>query len=597
MIELIRIIQYVLDKKQKRDIVVLFFMILVNSAFELLGVSSVFPLMKAITEPDSVNEDRFLSLAIDILNISDIKMLVATLALLMVVIYVVKNCFILFMTKKLYHFIYQNQKKLSVRLMHSYMHQNYGFHTNHNVAELERNINIDAKGFFTTIQYIIQLSTELLVSIVIVGYLAIMDFSTTMIIALIMVILLALFMGVFRKKLKHLGNENRRLSAERTKWFLQSLNGIKEIKTGDRESFFLGKYEKAFSDNATVLEKEIFLSNMPKPVVEMCSIGSILLYMAIRILSGEALMQFVMMLSVFAMAAFRLLPSFNRISGQLSSLMFNKPSVYAVYNDIKEVENIKEKEEKYNEEGIKIQIDKELAIRGLHFAYPTRPDKEVLKGVDITVPSKKSVAIVGSSGSGKTTLVDIILGLYEPQEGSVTADGVDVFSGMHSWHSIIGYIPQSIYLIDDTIRANIAFGIERDKVDDKRVWEALEEAQLADFVKQLPEGLDSNIGDKGVKISGGQRQRIGIARALYNKPELLVLDEATSALDNETEKAVMEAIYRFSGKITLIVIAHRISTIRKCDIIYRIEDGRARQISYEEASKDAEGDRENGRES
>ncbi len=597
MIDLIKKINYVLDGKQKRDIVVLFFMILINSALELLGVSSVLPLMKAITEPQTADSDVFLRTAKEVLNISDIRMLVAVLAFLMVGIYVIKNSFILFMTKKLYHFIYQNQKKLSVRLMHSYMHQSYGFHTIHNVAELERNINIDAKGFFTTIQYIIQLSTELLVCVVIVGYLAFMDIRTTIIITLIMAVLLALFIGVFRKRLKHLGNENRRLSAERTKWFLQSLNGIKEIKTGDKENFFLVKYEKAFSDNATVLEKEIFLSNMPKPVVEMCSISSILLYMAIRILSGEELVQFVMMLSVFAMAAFRLLPAFNRISGQLSSLMFNKPSVYAVYDDIKEVESIKQKEEKYNEEGIKIQIDKELAIKGLHFAYPTRPDKEVLKGIDITVPSKKSVAIVGASGSGKTTLVDIVLGLYEPDKGTISADGVDVFSGMHSWHSIIGYIPQNIYLIDDTIRANIAFGVEKDKVDEKRVWEALEEAQLADFVRQLPEGLNSNIGDKGVKISGGQRQRIGIARALYNKPELLVLDEATSALDNETEKAVMEAIYRFSGKITLIVIAHRISTIKKCDIIYRIEDGMARQISYEEASEDAEGDKGNGRES
>ena len=197
----------------------------------------------------------------------------------------------------------------------------------------------------------------------------------------------------------------------------------------------------------------------------------------------------------------------------------------------------------------------------------------------------KNVAIVGPTGSGKTTIADIIMGLYEPQKGIVSVDGVSIFDNIKTWHNMIGYIPQNIYLIDDTIRANIAFGVPEDEIDNERVWQVLDEAQLGDFIRQQKDGINSNIGDRGVKISGGQRQRIGIARALYNNPQLLILDEATSALDNETEEAVMDAIYRLSGKVTMVIIAHRLTTIKECDIIYEINNGIAKIKAYNDICK------------
>ena len=580
---MIKKIYRVLDRKQRREVLVLLFIILCNSLFELLGVSAILPLITAITKPESIDQKWYLRIIRDVTGIEKDVNLIAALSIFLVLVYVFKNCFILWMNHTLYRCVYQNQRRLSVRLMECYMKQDYSFHVKHNIAELERNIG-DCTSFFNTIQYLLQLLIELLVCFLLIIFLAVVDIWTTLIIVFIMSFLMLLFVGVYRKKLKNLGQRNRELSAIKGKWFLQSLNGIKEIKATNKEEYFLNKYDTTYRENCNILQRQVFLANMPKPVVEMFCISSILLFLAIRILFGCDISSFVPVLSVFAVAAFRMLPSFNKISGCLGSIMFNKPSVDAVYKDlmeINELDNESKKIEKESDSSKTISFKSELELKDLEFAYPTKPDVKVLNKININIPVKKSVALVGSSGSGKTTIADIIMGLYEPQQGSVSVDGVSIFDNIKSWHNMIGYIPQNIYLIDDTIRANIAFGVPEDEINDERVWEVLDEAQLGDFVRQQKDGLNSNIGDRGVKISGGQRQRIGIARALYNNPQLLILDEATSALDNETEEAVMDAIYRLSGKVTMVVIAHRLTTIKDCDIIYRIDKGIAEKTVYE----------------
>lgn len=236
--------------------------------------------------------------------------------------------------------------------------------------------------------------------------------------------------------------------------------------------------------------------------------------------------------------------------------------------------------EKQGDGGREISFKKEISIEGLTFRYP-QADEPVLDGVDLKIRKNGSVAFIGPSGAGKTTLADLILGILEPQDGRITVDGRDIRSGMRSWHAKLGYIPQTIYIIDDTLRNNVAFGISEDLIDDDKVWRALEEAQLKEFVSTLENGLDTNIGEGGMRLSGGQRQRIGIARVLYNDPQILVLDEATSALDNETENAVMEAIENFNGNKTLIIIAHRLSTVKNCDTIYKVEDRKVQECSID----------------
>ena len=310
---------------------------------------------------------------------------------------------------------------------------------------------------------------------------------------------------------------------------------------------------------------------IPKPVMETISISGLLLIVCVKVALGTEALSFIPTISVFAVAAFRMLPSANRIAEYLSRIMFSKAAIDAIYHDLKEIDRLMESM-KTIKDTEKILFQKEIRVDNITFSYPNT-EKHVFSHASLTIPKNKSVAFIGPSGQGKTTLADIILGLLEPQEGSVLVDGTDIRRGMHAWNKKLGYIPQTISLLDASIRDNILFGIEKEKVNEERLQEAIKEAQLKEFIDTLEEGLDTVIGEGGVRLSGGQRQRIGIARALYHNPEVLVLDEATSALDNDTEAAVMEAIDYLAGSKTLIIIAHRLSTIQNCDLVYKIEEG------------------------
>ncbi len=573
----------VLDKKQRIEVFLIMIVIFINSLFELAGVSSIMPLFEAVTDPKVIEEKAMFQWAMRILHLQSGTRLIVVMALGLAAIYVIKNLYILWMNRVMYKFSYENQAKLAGKMFECYIWQDLQFHYVHNVAELNRNVELDIASFFYTVLSILQLVTELLVCFVLVVFLAFVDFETTMVMAFLMSFLVLLFLFVFKKRMKYYGAKSRVYSEGKSKWFLQSFNGIKEIKTVGKEDFFTEQYRSNYDNYAKIMQRQQVLNSISKPIVEMMCISGILVFMAVRIMAGADMLAFVPKLTVFAMAAFRMMPSFNRISGYLNSIMFNKASVDAVYHDLGEIAKMTVRREKKDAaETERWTLKHSIVAEDITFAYESKPDVTVLNGVTIEIPSKKSIALVGSSGAGKTTLADVILGLYKPQSGRILMDGKDIHENMDAWRRMIGYIPQNIYLLDDTIRANIALGVPEDKVDDDKIWAVLEEAQLADFIREQEKGLDTNIGDRGVKLSGGQRQRIGIARALYTDPELLVLDEATSALDTETETAVMDAIFRLSGKVTMIVIAHRITTIRNCDHIYKIADGTATEVKYED---------------
>ena len=571
----------ILEPKQRFKLIVVLFMILINSGLELLGISAVQPLITAVTDPASMEDSRIFSVVRSIVPVKDNSGVIAGFAIAVALIYIIKNLYIIWMNSVFYHFTTYSQKDLAVKLTERYLYQDYSFHVEHNLAELQRNVENDVSNLFTTILNILELLVEVLVCVCLVVYLAFTDIGTTVVVSLLMGVLMGLLLVLMKKRLKWLGMMNRTKYEERVQWFIQSFSGIKEIKAGSKEEFFIKGYRDSYTEYAGIFYERNVLSNLSKPAVEMVCISGILIYMAVRILSGENASALIPIISVFAVAAFRMMPSFNRVGGYLSNIMFNKASVNAVLKDMEEMDKLQEKREK--KKGETISFDKELKIKDLCFNYPSRPDVTVLGGISFDIPAKRSVALVGPSGSGKTTLADIILGIYKPVSGSVCADGKDIHEYVDAWHDIIAYIPQSIYLMNGSLRKNIAFGIPDEEIDDEKIWKALKEAQLDEFVRQQPDGLDCCIGDRGVKLSGGQRQRIGIARALYTDPQLLVLDEATSALDGETESAVMDAIYQLNGSITMIIIAHRITTIKNCDVIYRISNGKAEQISYEEA--------------
>lgn len=314
---------------------------------------------------------------------------------------------------------------------------------------------------------------------------------------------------------------------------------------------------------------------MPRLIIETVFVVSILGYLAMYIRSGNDITKLLTLLTAFGVAAIRMMPCVNRINTYMTDISYFKPCLDYVYENM----NINEISKRNNQtlrpvdESKTMQLKDKIALKDIVYAYPNT-DTLIFDHANMVVPYGKSVGIMGASGAGKSTIVDILLGLLKAHKGSITCDGVDVFDNYPAWLSQIGYIPQSIYLVDEPIRNNIAFGIADDEIDDHRIWEVLEEAQLKDFIQTLPEGLDTAIGDRGVRLSGGQRQRLGIARALYHNPEILVFDEATSALDNETETAVMEAINSFHGKKTMVIIAHRLNTIEKCDMIYKVEGGK-----------------------
>lgn len=318
--------------------------------------------------------------------------------------------------------------------------------------------------------------------------------------------------------------------------------------------------------------------------METVCITGLLLVIVFKLLNGTQPTYFVTTVSIFAVAAFRMLPSFSKITNNLNNVMFNKVSVNALYNDLQDMNELESTRLLDSQKEKIIAFQQNITVKKADFRYPNT-DKYVLKDVTFTIPKNNSIAFIGPSGEGKTTLADMILGLLAADNGRVLVDGEDIQDNISGWHKMLGYIPQTIYLMDDTIKNNIAYGIPQSEIDEKRLWKALEEAQIKEFIESLPKGIETEVGERGVRLSGGQRQRIGIARALYNNPEVLILDEATSALDNDTEAAVMDAINHLVGSKTLIIIAHRLSTIENCDIIYEVRNGKVKDVSQKKQNK------------
>lgn len=570
--ESLKKILYVFDKKQKKSIVILIIEIIIGAMFELLGVTAVLPFVSVAISPESMYKNKYLMLLYNSLNLDSANVFLAILAGVLIMIYFIKNAYLIFMNYSIYKFIYSNQRKLANRLLSCYLKQPYSFFLSHNSAELIQKITTDVVQFYDIVLCLMQLIVEGLVCALLAGYLFITDKSISIGILVLMIIFFILFFKVIKKKIKLTGEIVRKNRQGQTNWLLQTFGGIKETKIAQKEHYFQRKYDaeyESFAKNHCIYQT---LAYVPKPIMETAAIGALLFVVMLKLLRGVQGVYFVGIMSVFAVAAMRLLPSFNRISGFLSRIMFNKVSVDSIYLDLIDVEEL-EKNSKTVDNDEEIVFDKEIEVRNVFFRYPS-VDKDVLTDVSLAIQKNKSIAFVGPSGAGKTTLADILLGIIMPQEGVIAVDGKPADTESSSWKNKLGYIPQSIFLIDDNIMRNIAYGIEDSDIDMNRVNEVIEEAQLKEFIDSLPDGIYTEIGERGVRLSGGQRQRIGIARALYSDPEILVLDEATSALDTETESAVMEAIDNLSGKKTLIIIAHRLSTIENCDIVYEIKDNK-----------------------
>ncbi len=574
--KLINQIKYIFSKEQKIKFVLLLAVIIFATFLELLGVTAVMPFINVMMSPETIERTDYLKWLYVNMHFNDTNAFLAFLAGCLIMIYIVKNVFVSIMYRLQYRFTFSNQRKMAYKLMDCYMKGPYYFHLSHNSADLIRSINTDVVMMFQGVLAILQLTAEVLVCIVLGIYLLIKDKSITIGLCVFLVLFLALFAKKFKAYLARTGEKDRIYSAGIIKWLQQSFGGMKETKILGREEFFLAKFDSEYRNWADCEMVYRYLQVAPRPIMEATCIAAMMFIIILKLLNGTHSIYFVSTISVFAVAAFRLLPSFNRMTNYMSVIMFNLPAFEAVYKDLKEIEKVERKEHVYMEKSELLPLEESISLCGLSFKYPTGEDY-VLEEINMKILKNQSVAFIGPSGAGKTTLADLILGALEPTSGNIMIDDKDAFEHLAAWQKNVGYIPQSIYLMDDTIKNNIIYGAE-DGGDDEKIWQAVEKAQLRDFVLSLKNGLDTNIGEGGVRLSGGQRQRIGIARALYNNPEVLVLDEATSALDTDTETAVMEAIDSLAGSKTLIIIAHRLTTIRNCDVVYEVKDGKVKLV-------------------
>jgi ABC-type multidrug transport system fused ATPase/permease subunit len=566
---------YIFDKRDKRKLVLLTAAIAEGSFLELLAVMVFMPFIDVLQHPESVQRTWYLKMVYDFFGFRSAKQFMILLAAAIIGIYLVKNAYLILEKDYIFRFSYNTQMKLSTRLLSAYMKEPYTFHLNNNIAILQRSLYEDTSRFMQVILYALELGAELAVSGVLVIYLLVISKSITIIVLGFLAVFVGGFLMISRKYSRRLGMENQNYEGKIFQWMNQALGGIKEIKILERENYFTDEYRKYWKKYARGLRIARTISILPKYTVEAVSMMGLLSAVIVKLLFGEAdMVYFVSQLAVFAVAAMRLMPSVGRINEHASNMLYALPSVELVYHDLVGIEGLTQKDGQECIEDWKLQ--RGICVQDVSYHYPDT-DEWVLEHVNFTIEKGTTVAFIGSTGSGKTTMVDIILGLLAPVKGAVMADEINIHEQAKTFHAQVGYIPQTIYLSDDTIRNNIAFGVQEGQIDESAVMAAVEKAQLKEFIESLPLGLDTIVGDRGVRLSGGQRQRIGIARALYHDPEILVLDEATSALDNETEAAVMEAIEHLQGIKTMIIIAHRLTTIRNVDTIYEVGDGKVAQ--------------------
>ena len=575
-VTLLHKVGYLFDRKQKKQILGLAVLILIGGLLETMGVSLLLPVVQAIMDPEAIMENELVGAVADLLQIETSRQLIILMLGSLIALYVIKNTYLLFLTYVQNTFVTRNRNRMISRVMREFLSRPYEEYLGADIPTVFRLTDSDIPNAFQLILVLIQMVTEIVVAVSLCIVLVVVSPVMSFFILCIFLGMTLMITKVLKPRLNAIGHKNQMIQSRIAKWRIQSIYGLKDVKVLHREEFFVRNYYESGAIGADVARNYAVFNNLPRLLIETIFMAAMLLFIMLYMLRGGNIGILIPQLSAFAVAAMRVMPGTNRINTYLSEIAYAQPCLDYLYENL--TSNMKADvngsvtglTEAAQPELQSTNLQDKIVLDHITYAYPNT-EKNIFTDAHMEVKKGQSVGIMGPSGAGKSTIVDILLGLLHVQEGSITCDGVNIFDNYGDWLSKIGYIPQSIYLIDESIRDNIAFGIDADRIDDKRIWDVLEEAQLKEFVKELPEGLDTTIGDRGVRISGGQRQRLGIARALYHDPEILVFDEATSALDSDTEKAVMDAINSFHGRKTMVIIAHRLNTIAKCDVIYKVD--------------------------
>ena len=585
-VTLLQKIAYLFDKRQRLQLGGLAVMILIGGILETLSVSMMVPLVQAIMEPEKILQNHYVVRIMEFLHIriSSGRELIMLILGSMITLFIVKNLYLLLQTYVQNTFVTRNRNRMISRVMREFLNRPYEEYLGADIPTVFRLTDSDIPNAFQLILVMIQMVTEIVVAVSICVVLVVESPSMTIFCGATFLGMTLIITKVLKPRLNEIGRRNQTIQSRIAKWRIQSIYGLKDVKVLHREEFFVRNYYESGAIGANVARNYAVMNNTPRLLIETVFIVAVLSFIMIYMTRGGDISALFQQLTTFAVAAVRVMPATNRINTYLSEIAYTQPCLDYLYENLTESMKLDVNGSVTGLDGAEtedkpsLELTDKIVLDHISFTYPNT-DKPIFTDAHMEVKKGQSVGIMGPSGAGKSTIVDILLGLLHVQAGTITCDGKNIFDNYASWLGHIGYIPQSIYLIDESIRDNIAFGIDADRIDDKRIWEVLEEAQLKSFVEELPEGLETTIGDRGVRISGGQRQRLGIARALYHDPEILVFDEATSALDGDTEQAVMEAVNSFHGRKTMVIIAHRLNTIAKCDVIYKVENGKITETS------------------
>ena len=576
-----------LSKQQKQYGYLVFVCTILSAIVETIGVSAILPVVQGLMDVESLKEKWYLIPFIRMFHIEQDIVLIYIVCGGVILIYLFKNLYFIFYTWIVKKYTYKIKRELGTRTMESYMAQGYIFFVENSSAKLLQGLAGDVNSVNSILSGLFNLSTKVL-TIVAIGIFMVAQepFIALLVLALAILCVTGIQLG-YKGSMNKYGTLVRQANWENTQACMEAIHGSKEVLVAARQNYFKKQYTDSLTRQANCNVKIEMATTVPAYLIEIVCIIGLLLAVAIKAGNNGVTAELITSLSVIAVSAFRILPAVGTVTSQLNALRSVMPSFNAAFNRIKEVELL-DTEQKI----IKGQMNKskfceetkfknEITLKNVYYKYP-KTEKYILEDLSLVIKSNSSIGIVGSSGSGKTTLVDVLLGLLIPEKGKIEMDGIDIKLLGNAWNHNIGYVPQNVYLVNDDIRSNIAFGIPKEQIDDAQVWKALDMAQLTDFVKEQPLQLKTLVGERGINFSGGQRQRVAIARALYGNPEILILDEATAALDNQTEKALMDAIDTLQGKKTLIVVAHRLTTIKKCDYIYEVKKGKVISKSKEE---------------
>lgn len=572
--KIVKKLRKLMNAKQKKQMGGLIVLMLIGALLETASISLVIPVISALMQPKELMVYAPVRWFCDLFHIQSTLQFTVIVMLALIAAFILKNVFLFFQQKKIYHFVYTNQFYTAERLLRSYLKKDYEYFLNADTATIQRSIAADVNNMYALILAMLQVVSESIVFFTIGISLLVFDPVMTLVIAALLIITLLVIKKIIKPIMHKTGRENQDYGASMYQWIGQAVTGIKEVKITGKEQYFIEEYMKQGKGFIAAMERFCLFSNSPKLLIETVCIAGLVAYMLVLVLMGQDIGEQMPVLSAFAVAAVRLMPSASRINNQLTQMAYCEPFFRNVSDNL--VEDISEENTDLSyavDAKEKLPVTKEIVLQDITYAYPNT-DKLIFDQAKMTIKVGTAIGIVGGSGAGKTTIVDILLGLLKVKSGTVYADGVNVMEHYREWLKNIGYIPQMISLLDADIRKNVAFGVREEDIDEEKLWHALKEAQLDEFVNSLPDKEYTGVGERGIRISGGQRQRIGIARALYHDPEVLILDEATSALDNETEAAIMDSINRLHGRKTLIIIAHRLQTIEKCDEVYRVENGK-----------------------